>query len=253
MSDWYQKSFGNDYLIVYKHRDMQGAYEEVRRMMEWLELPKGSEVLDLCCGMGRHSMALTEFGFKVTGVDLSEVLLSEARKLDVRKEVRWVHGDMRQVPLEGPFDAVVNLFTSFGYFKDDAEHERVLKEIYRLLRPGGRFIVDFLNPDYVRANLVPHSIRMEDGFRIEETRRIEESYVYKTILLQEEHGQASDEDEPRVYEERVKLIDRDTFLSLLNRAGLTVDAVFGGYDASPYEAQSAKRMIFVGRRDEVHE
>lgn len=230
---------------------MKGAYEEVRRMMEWLELPEGSEVLDLCCGMGRHSMALTGFGFKVTGVDLSEVLLGEARKLDKKGEVRWVHGDMRQVPLEGPFDAVVNLFTSFGYFDNDAEHERVLKEIWRLLRPGGRFIVDFLNPEYVRAHLVPHSVRTEDGLRIEETRRIENGYVCKTIRLVEENAQTSDE--ARVYEERVKLIDLDTFLDLLCRAGLKVDAVYGGYDASPYESESAKRMIFVGRRGEGDE
>ncbi|WP_159881110.1 class I SAM-dependent methyltransferase [Paenibacillus puerhi] len=243
MSDWYTKSFGDDYLIVYKHRDMQGAYEEVRRMMEWLELPEGSEVLDLCCGMGRHSMALTGFGFHVTGVDLSEVLLTEARKLDKRGEVTWVRGDMRQVPLEGPFDAVVNLFTSFGYFEDDQDHERVLGEIRRLLSSEGRFIIDFLNPDYVRSHLVPHSVRVEEGLRIEETRRIKDGYVCKTIVLQEEGSADS-----RVYEERVKLIGLESFRSMLERAGLAVDAVYGGYDASDYSPADSKRMIFVGRR-----
>ncbi|UUZ84364.1 methyltransferase domain-containing protein [Paenibacillus sp. P26] len=121
MSEWYKKSFGNDYLLVYKHRDLQGAYAEVRSMMEWLQPPEGAEVLDLCCGMGRHSMALNRFGFHVTGVDLSDVLLTEARRLDTEEEVRWVQGDMRQVPLNETFDAVVNLFTSFGYFDTDEE------------------------------------------------------------------------------------------------------------------------------------
>ncbi|MEK8131298.1 methyltransferase domain-containing protein [Paenibacillus filicis] len=248
MSGWYTKSFGDDYLIVYKHRDMQGAYEEVRRMMEWLELAEGSDVLDLCCGMGRHSMALTDFGFHVTGVDLSEVLLAEARRLDAKEEVVWVRGDMRQVPLEGPFDAVVNLFTSFGYFDEDAEHERVLGEIRRMLREGGKFIIDFLNPDYVCRHLVPHSVRMEDGLQIEETRRIENGYVCKTIVLQE----AGSEDK-RIYEEKVKLIDLESFRGMLERSGLTVDAVYGGYDASGYSAAESKRMIFVGRRGEALE
>ena len=98
---WYQESFGNDYLIVYKHRDLQGAYHEVKKMIDWLGLKQGAEVLDLCCGMGRHSMALAEFGYDVTGVDLSEVLLNEAVKLDEGKQVTWLHGDMREVPLSG--------------------------------------------------------------------------------------------------------------------------------------------------------
>ncbi|SDD26398.1 Methyltransferase domain-containing protein [Paenibacillus sp. UNCCL117] len=248
MSEWYTKSFGDDYLVVYKHRDMQGAYEEVRSMMEWLELPEGSEVLDLCCGMGRHSMALTGFGFRVTGVDLSEVLLTEARKLDEGGEVVWVRGDMREVPLEGPYDAVVNLFTSFGYFEEDADHERVLGEIRRLLSSEGRFIIDFLNPEHVRTHLVPHSVRTEDGLRIEENRRIERGYVCKTIILQD-----SDCADKRVYEEKVKLIGLEEFRVMLDKAGLIVDAVYGGYDASPYSAADSKRMIFVGRKGEAGE
>ncbi|TVY12038.1 class I SAM-dependent methyltransferase [Paenibacillus cremeus] len=244
MTEWYKKSFGNDYLLVYKHRDLQGAYDEVRRMMEWLELPEGAEVLDLCCGMGRHSMALTSFGFTVTGVDLSEVLLAEARKLDAQEEVTWIQGDMREVPLQYSFDAVVNLFTSFGYFDVESDNERVLREMHRLLKPGGRFIVDFLNPDYVKARLVPQSERVEGPLRIEERRRIEDGFVRKTILIQEE-GSAS---EPRQYEEQVKLLSQETFLGMLDRAGLSVDAVYGGYDASAYDPASSLRMIFVGRR-----
>ncbi|CAG7647915.1 class I SAM-dependent methyltransferase [Paenibacillus allorhizosphaerae] len=244
MSEWYEKSFGDDYLLVYKHRDLQGAYEEVRSMMEWLELPEGAEVLDLCCGMGRHSMALNSFGFKVTGVDLSEVLLAEARRLDTDGEVNWVHGDMRDVPLAGPFAAVVNLFTSFGYFDADAENERVLREMYRLLVPGGRFIIDYLNPEFVKASVVPHSERRDGNLRIVEDRRIEDGFVRKRIVLQGD-GEA----EQRVYDEQVKLLGREWFQSHLNETGLAVDAVYGCYDASPYEPATSKRLILVGRRE----
>lgn len=243
MSEWYTKSFGNDYLLVYKHRDLQGAYDEVRRMMEWLELPEGAEVLDLCCGMGRHSMALTRFGFRVTGVDLSEVLLAEAQRLDADGEVTWVRGDMRDVPLEGPFDAVVNLFTSFGYFDDERDNARVLGEIRRLLRPGGKFIIDYLNPAYVTSCLVPASERTENGIRIQERRRIEDGFVRKTITLTEEGADA-----PRVYDEQVRLIPQERFAGLLSEAGLQADLLYGDYDASAYDPQRSKRMIFVGRR-----
>ncbi|WP_088832834.1 class I SAM-dependent methyltransferase [Paenibacillus tyrfis] len=244
MTEWFEKSFGRDYLLVYKHRDMQGAYEEVRRMMEWLELPEGAEVLDLCCGMGRHSMALNGFGFRVTGMDLSEVLLAEARKLDTAGEVRWVHGDMRNVPITDPFDAVVNLFTSFGYFSGDRDNEQVLREMYRLLAPGGRFIIDYLNPAYVAAHLIPHSVRAVEGIHIDEKRRIEDGFVRKTIVLQDGSGSGE-----RVYEEQVKLIGQERFLDMLELAGLKIDAIYGDYDASAYEPDRSKRMIFVGRRD----
>ncbi|GAA4842081.1 class I SAM-dependent methyltransferase [Paenibacillus vulneris] len=244
MSDWYRKSFGDDYLLVYKHRDMEGAYHEVKRMIEWLKLPQESSVLDLCCGMGRHSMALRDFGYKVTGVDLSSVLLMEANKLNVNKEVRFLQGDMRNVPLTETFDAVVNLFTSFGYFEHDEENERVLREIYRLLAPEskGKFIIDYMNPDYVKQHLVPFSSRMEGGITIEENRRIEDGFVKKTIVVRD-----SDAVE-RTYLEQVKLYGLEAFREMLDRSGLEVTHVYGDYHASEYDRNESKRMIFVGHR-----
>jgi ubiquinone/menaquinone biosynthesis C-methylase UbiE len=240
---WYQKSFGNDYLLVYKHRDLQGAYHEVKKMIDWLHLPQGAEVLDLCCGMGRHSMALTEFGYRVTGVDLSEVLLTEAKKRDEGHQVQWHRGDMREVPLKATFQAVVNLFTSFGYFDEDWENERVLLEINRLLEPGGKFIIDYMNPAYVKANLVPASERLVDGLQIRETRRIEDGFVRKHIVI-------SEPGEPdRDYAEQVKLYDQASFKGMLEHAGLQVDDIFGGYDGHAYEAEHSPRMIFLGHKE----
>jgi ubiquinone/menaquinone biosynthesis C-methylase UbiE len=243
MSEWYKKSFGDDYLLVYKHRDLEGAYNEVKRMIEWLKLPAGAEVLDLCCGMGRHSMALTDFGYNVTGVDLSEVLLREAVRMDSEGKVRWIQGDMREVPLNETYDAVVNLFTSFGYFEEAEENERVLKEIHRLLSPEqGQFIIDYLNADQVAANLVPFSKREEGNCTIEESRKIEDGFVRKTIVIREPGTQE------RVYSEQVRLYGLENFLGMLKDAGLEVQHVYGGYDASPYNKTDSKRMIFVGRR-----
>ncbi|MEK3720891.1 class I SAM-dependent methyltransferase [Paenibacillus sp. FSL H8-0034] len=244
MSDWYKNSFGDDYLLVYKHRDMQGAYNEVKGMIEWLKLDQGAEVLDLCCGMGRHSMALTDCGYKVTGIDLSGVLLKEAVRLDTQQKVQWIQGDMRDVQINQQFDAVVNLFTSFGYFEEDAENEKVLQEIYRLLKPSGQgqFIIDFLNPEFVERNLVPFSKRTEGSSTIEETRKIEDGFVRKTIVVSEPGA------EDRSYLEQVKLYHQEAFLTMLDRVGLEVLHVYGAYDASPYDKTESKRMIFVGRR-----
>jgi ubiquinone/menaquinone biosynthesis C-methylase UbiE len=240
---WYQESFGNDYLLVYKHRDMQGAYHEVKKMVNWLDLEQGARLLDLCCGMGRHSMALSEFGFTVTGVDLSKVLLQEAVKLDGDGQVTWIHGDMRDVPLSEPFDAVVNLFTSFGYFDEDKQNEKVLHEMHRLLKKEGRFIIDFLNPVFVKANLVSQSERKEDDLTIRETRAIEDGCVRKRIVI-------SQEGEPdRHYLEQVKLYERSVFEAMLQKAGLHIDHVYGGYEGQAYLPEASSRMIFVGHKE----
>ncbi|MCY9658951.1 class I SAM-dependent methyltransferase [Paenibacillus chondroitinus] len=240
---WYQESFGNDYLLVYKHRDMQGAYHEVKKMMDWLDLEQGADVLDLCCGMGRHSLALADFGYEITGVDLSEVLLTEAAELDKQKRVTWVRGDMREVPLGRQFDAVVNLFTSFGYFDEEEQNAKVFYEMHRLLKEGGRFIIDFLNPIYVQTHLVPRSQRMEGDIQILETRAIEDGCVRKRIVISQEGFPE------RKYLEQVKLYDRVAFEAMLQKAGLHIDHVYGSYDGHPYEADSSCRMIFVGHKE----
>ncbi|MEK4359502.1 class I SAM-dependent methyltransferase [Paenibacillus sp. FSL M7-1455] len=245
MKDWYEKSFGEDYLLVYKHRDAEGAAREVKKMISWLNLPSGARVLDLCCGTGRHALALADSGYRVSGVDLSDVLLREARKSDDRGRVEWHQADMRSLPLDGGFDAVLNLFTSFGYFREDGEQLKVLREIYRMLKPGGRFIIDFMNSPYVRSHLVPESRREAEGQRIVEKRRIERDFVIKDITITPLQGDG----EQRQYHERVKLYTLEQMKQMLADAGLAVDEVHGGYDEDEgYEERTSERMIFVGHR-----
>lgn len=262
MAEWYEHSFGEDYLLVYKHRDARGAKHEVHQMISWLNLPLGAKVLDLCCGMGRHSMALHEAGYEVTGIDLSEVLLREAQRNDPDNHITWLRSDMRDLPLAGGYDAVLNLFTSFGYFEHDEEHIQVLQEIYRLLKPGGRFLIDFLNPEYTKTHLVPFSERVDEGKKITEQRNIEDGYVKKHITISEIHSEsrvASTDalvhisawdygDYSRKYLERIKLYSRDDFERLLTAAGLRLDIVYGSYDEEIYDPKTSPRMIMVGTR-----
>jgi ubiquinone/menaquinone biosynthesis C-methylase UbiE len=240
---WYEQSFGADYLTIYKHRDCTHAKQEVRQMIDWLRLPRGAKVLDLCCGMGRHSFTLAEFGFEVTGLDLSEVLLTEAKKGDHSFRVKWLQGDMRHVPLPCVrFDAVVNLFTSFGYFDDDKENRKVLLEIERLLLPGGNWIVDFLNPDAVVSRLVPHSERREGNLTIREARTVENGMVRKQIAVMEADR------EPRYYSEQVKLYKLPDFERMLHGTSLKVNKLYGDYSGSPYHAATSPRLIMVGEK-----
>jgi len=243
MKPWYEVSFGNDYLLVYKHRDAARARHEAESMIRWLHLPPGAAILDLCCGTGRHSLALADLGYRVTGIDLSEQLLERARKHDSDGKVEWLRGDMRCVPVNGPFDAVVNLFTSFGYFAEDSENAKVIREIDRVLKPDGKFIIDFLNAAYVRAHLVPYSEREVDGLRIEEHRSIEDDFVRKRVVIKQ-NGRAD-----RTFTERVKLYGLEQFETMMRGTALKIDRVYGDYDGQRYVPERSPRLIMVGRKE----
>lgn len=250
MGDWFTESFGEDYMVVYRHRNRENAEREISSMMKWMNLQSNAAVLDIGCGTGRHAHALKSLGYRVTGLDLSEVLLSEARLSDNEGHLAWVKGDMRKLPFESnTFDATVNLFTSFGYFDDYKDNIRVLDEISRVLKSGGRFLIDFLNPTYLMSNLVPASARVDEttGLNISEKRSIEGDFVVKKIEVLPPADQTDLNCRSRHYEERVRLISLEQFKEMLEQTGLVLDAVYGDYDGGPYVANSSKRLILLGR------
>lgn len=246
MKAWYEQSFGTDYMLVYKHRNWENAHKEVQSMIDWLQLPQGAQVLDIGCGMGRHALALSNFGYTVTGIDLSDILLEEARRHDETGTVKWVQGDMRELPFEaGSFDATVNLFTSFGYFSIEEDNVNVLRNIRKVLRKGGSFLIDFLNPVYVERHLVPRSERRDPytSLLIEEVRSIQDGWVQKEITVSDPYKQ----DEPRQYLERVRLLPLEWFERHLAECGLVLEQLYGNVDGSGYEAATSPRMIMAGR------
>lgn len=241
--NWYETSFREDYLLVYRHRDEAAAERELGALLDFLSLPPGSRVLDACCGTGRHSVVLARRGYCVVGVDLSEVLLTRARAKTSGLPVRFVRQDVRKLDVGGDYDAVFNLFTSFGYFSD-ADNQRALCRMARALRPGGIFVLDYLNPAYVRDTLVPHSVRTVDGARIEETRTIVDApvpRVEKAIVVTDARG-------TRTYRESVRLYTPEEMARLFQNAGLRIRHWFGDYTLAPYEEAASPRMIVVAER-----
>ncbi|WP_107724566.1 class I SAM-dependent methyltransferase [Desmospora activa] len=237
---WYEESFGEDYLLVYKHRSRRRADREIEAVVRWLQLKQGTSLLDLCCGTGRHSIPLHRHGFCVTGVDLSPVLLQVAEEEAEGLDISFHQGDMRDLPFQdNQFDGLVNLFTSFGYFADDRENERVLREIARVVKPGGRFVIDYLNHAVVKEGLVPQSERMEEEVVIREKRWTEEGFVKKEIEVEDNEGK-------RRYLERVKLYTREQMETMMTAAGLVIEKVKGDFDSSDYAEATSPRMIFTG-------
>jgi ubiquinone/menaquinone biosynthesis C-methylase UbiE len=251
MGDWFTESFGEDYKIVYRHRNQENAEREIGAMIEWMNLRQGSAVLDIGCGMGRHAQVLKALGYRVTGLDLSEVLLAEARRNDPEGSIVWVKGDMRKLPFDSEaYEAAVNWFTSFGYFDDLQDNVRVLQEMRRVLKPGGRYLIDFLNPEFLKSHLVPFSERVDDhsGWHITEKRSIEDDFVVKNIEVKPRVDDSCNQGSSRYFKERVRLIGLEQFEGMLAETGLALDKVYGDYDGNAYSANSSKRLILLGRR-----
>lgn len=246
MKEWFEQSFGKDYLITYRHRDELQAKCEVISMINWLRLPffEGVKLLDIGCGTGRHSLVLKKLGFTVTGFDLSEVLLSEARDDDEEGQISWMHGDMRRMPFKAEsFDVTLNLFTSFGYFEELEENEQVIANIAKILMSSGAFIIDFLNPLYVKTHYEPHSERIDEqtGCHIEEIRQLKGTVIEKKIIITPLEGKQ------RNYVEQVTLLPLMWFQYCFEKYGLYLEQLYGNYLGEQYE-ENAPRMIMIGRK-----
>ena len=240
---WYDGWFGSDaYTLVYDHRDE----DEAKRLVDFVEREidpaDGAHILDVGCGRGRHARAFARRGYNVTGVDLSEQSIADARVQAATEgvDVTFAQGDMRTPYCEGCMDGVVNLFTTFGYFDDDAENQRALRAMATALRPGGWFLQDFLNAPQVRASLTPESTRTENGVTIHQERWIADGRINKTITL-EQSGTTE------TFRESVRLFTLDDFRTMYAAVGLDLVATYGTYDGDPYTEDSPRLLLHARR------
>ncbi|MCH9650770.1 MAG: methyltransferase domain-containing protein [Deltaproteobacteria bacterium] len=241
---WYKEWFGEDYLELYAHRDHREATAHIDFVEDRL-LPQDVEhsrkplaVLDLACGAGRHTEELRHRGYRALGVDLSLTLLA------VGADLPRVGGDMRYLPFaDGTFDWILNFFTAFGYFEEERENFRVLEEVVRILRPGGRFMIDFFNTEKVLKSLKPKETAVRDGRTVEIERWFDVTArrINKRIRIHTE-GQPA-----RTFLESVRAYTSEEMTCGLHWAGLEVDGLYGSFSGEVFTADS-DRLIILGHR-----
>jgi len=249
MSDreWPVAFFDDDYLKIYQPQfTAERTSAEVDFIESALALSAGARVLDLACGIGRHAIGMATRGYRVTGLDFNAqyLAIAEEESRHTGTQVEWVQGDMRALRFEGAFDGIYSYFTSFGYY-GDAENDAVLGLIARALAPGGRFLIDMANRDWVLTqgqnrtwNPRPDgALLMEEVSLDLRTSRV----TSRQILIQPSSGAQV----VKTFDLRVYTCAELT--SLMSRHGLRVAEVWGGPDRSPYSATSRRLVMLAAR------
>lgn len=243
--EWYEKWFGEEYKLLYPHRNEAEAKQQVNFLLRQIDLPKGSKILDLCCGCGRHSVELKLRGYDVIGLDLSVDLLEMAcsRASECNLDINFIRCDMREIPYKNQFDLIVNFFTSFGYFMDDRENYKVLLSISKALKSNGKFLIDYMNPDHVMKNIVEKDEKnLPHGLKALQERWIDitANRINKKIILVKDG-------EERIFNESVRMYNLGEMKEMLLKAGLNLKSVYGDFTGSEYNSDSP-RMVLIGEK-----
>ena len=231
--NWFDTSF---YHILYDYRNDDEARLFMSNLVSFLKLTRGSKVLDLPCGKGRHSLFLNELGFQTTGADLSSNSIEHAKQFEKPGLSFEIH-DMRD-PLNGTYDAIFNLFTSFGYFNQETTNIKVLKNFKNALQPGGHIVVDFLNLEKVIRGLIPQQHFLKKGVDFTIRKSVSDDFIIKEIDV-------TFEQKTHHFVERVQALNLDKLSNFAVSAGLEIQHVFGDYELNPYDVLQSDRLILV--------
>lgn len=240
---WFEKWFDSSfYQKLYAHRDEKEAGYFVNELVALLNPRQQACILDLGCGNGRHSKCLASKGFDVTGIDLAASGIQEAKRYESPR-LRFLRRDMRIPFGKTCFDYVFSFFSSFGYFTDPSDDEKVIENIAGSLKPGGIVMMDYINPCYAESHLVASEQKEIDGIIYHITRWSDELFLYKRIRLEENFFGT-----PIEYTEMLRKFSPEDFLGLFSRHHLQITKVFGNYSLEHYNKQGSERMILLANK-----
>ncbi|PWW83029.1 MULTISPECIES: class I SAM-dependent methyltransferase [Prosthecochloris] len=249
--EWFAEWFNHPlYLKVYSHRNDDEARTCLETIISKTGLesfePSGIAVMDIACGAGRHALELARQGFRTTANDLSPFLLECTRSQAEQENIsiECTREDMRHITAENRYDLVVQLFASFGYFKTKEEDLQVLQNVYRSLKNDGWYILDLMNPVYLKKNLIPTSSRNIEGLNVSEQRSIKSNRVIKQITIRSS-------DESISFEESVRLYSLKTMEDMLESTGFIIDGIIGNYKGAAYNTETSPRMMIFAKKEEL--
>lgn len=232
-TSWFDTPF---YHTLYKDRDDTEAQAFMDTLTDYLNIPENGTILDLACGKGRHSLYLNKIGYDVTGVDLSENSIEFSKQFENDSLHFEVHNMCESYNKQ--FDAVINLFTSFGYFEHEADNLKTIKAIKTELNAFGFAVIDFMNSEFVIDNLVPNEVKTVDGIDFHLKRYVEDGYIIKDIKF-------TDNGESYNFQERVRAFSLADFESLFKQADVHLLDIFGDYKLRKFNPKTSERLVMI--------
>lgn len=238
--EWFSEWFNTPYYReLYAHRSNEEASQFISKLIELLP-PAPCQVLDVCCGNGRHSAVFASKGYSVVGIDISSKSIDEAKERAL-SNARFSLADARDFSLDERFCIAVNLFTSFGYFESREEHVAMLKRIHHHLNPGGSFVLDFFNAAQVVASGCSHVVKESNGKTYTIDKAITNSRVEKRIEIRMDEKSVD-------FKESVALFSKSELVSMLEEAGFSDINVFGTYALNVFDESLSDRCILVANK-----
>lgn len=241
--NWYATIFediGEDFEIIFAGQ-MPRTGAQVEFAIQALRLAPGARVLDIACGVGRHSIELARRGYHVTGLDLSPTLLKIAAERAERAgvEVNWVRADMREIPFTQEFDAAFNIFSSWGYLESEDEDQKVLTAVARALKPGGVFLLETAHRDWMIRHFQSHAWSEGVGVLVLEDRVLDllSGRLLSTWTAIYNDGRR------RQWQVNTRHYTAAELRRMLESAGFTISQSFGGYDGAPLTLESPRLIL----------
>ena len=238
---WFTNWFDSPYYhTLYKNRDEKEAQVFIDNLIDYLQIPKGSKLIDIACGKGRHAKYFNKKGMDVVGVDLSQNSINTAKK-DENKNLQFLVHDMRENYQKDAFDVVTNLFTSFGYFENNKDEQKAINAMANNLKKEGILIIDFMNAKKVIANLVLKEQKTINNIQFDITRQVKDGFIIKDIRI-------TDGKEEQQFQEKVKAITLADYSEFITNAGLKIIDIFGNYKLDNFDEKISDRLILICKK-----
>lgn len=245
LSDWWKTFFGKDYLAFWEKK---GAFKNTSKEIDFIvklaKIKKFQEVLDLCCGHGRHSIELASRGFNVTGLDYSKYELDLARKhaKELGLNINFVQSDARDFKFKKKFDVILNLFSSATGYGTDYDAQKIIDHVAAGLKKGGYFIFDIMNVTYLLTNYRPKQIIRIGKIKFSSTR-----YFDPKTFTNYEKFVVKEANKTRIYHNSLRVFTYLEMKHMLEKSELKPIKLFGSLTGKPFNLDS-KRMVILARK-----
>ncbi len=239
MTKWIEDWFGSEYYtLLYRHRNDQEAKMFLDKLTAFLNISSPNRIVDCGCGKGRHSIYLSEKGFDVTGLDICESNIRESKKSE-KKNLTFFNHDLRTLFRINYYDVALSLFTSFGYFQDDSENNKMIRSISGSLKKNGWFVLDFMNSARESKELVCEQKCTCEGIGFDIKRSIDSNFIRKEVHV-------SDKGKKYSFKENVKAYTLGDLEKFFTENKLEIVHLLGDYHLNPFNEKTSERLILIG-------